>query len=155
MIGPDASAIARLTVATSSPSDVRGSCTAVTECPLAARSGITFAQLDPSAQAPCTRITSDDFAISSSPQCVRLPRLGTAWLRRVLIFNTPTHVRIASYSAIRATPTELDKAATWPWRIQSQPEAPPHSDARGGRKGGINDMARRTGVRLGLRAWPH
>src|SRR5712664_3835675 len=117
MIGPDASAIARLTVATSSPSDVRGSCTAVTERPLAARSGITFAQLDPSAQAPCTRITSDDFAISSLPQCVRLPRLGTAWPRRVLIFNTRTHVRIAAYSAILATPTELDKAANWPWRI--------------------------------------
>src|ERR1700747_2172241 len=113
MIGPEASAMARLTVATSSPSDVNGSCTAVTEGPFAARSGITFAQLDPSAQAPCTRITSDDFAISSLPQCVRLPRLGTAWPRRVPIFNTRTHVSIAAYSAIRGTPTELDKAVTW------------------------------------------
>src|ERR1700693_2785014 len=74
MIGPDASAIARLTVATSSPSDVRGSCTAVTERPLAARNEVTLAQLAPSAQAPCTRITSDSFAISPSLRRVRLPR---------------------------------------------------------------------------------
>src|SRR6267154_4616460 len=84
-IGPDASAIARLTVATSSPRDVRGGCTAVTEWPLAARSGITFAQLDPSAQAPCTRITSDDFAISFSPSvfdCLASVLLGRGayWL---------------------------------------------------------------------------
>src|ERR1700740_1838973 len=69
--------------------------------------------------------------------------------------SSPRDVSIAAYSAIRGTPTEFDKAATWPWRIQSQPEAPPHSDACGGRKGGINDMAREPGVRLGLRAWPH
>jgi len=42
-----------------------------------------------------------------------LPRLGTAWLRRVLVFNTRTYVGIAAYSAIRGTPMALDKAATW------------------------------------------
>src|SRR6267142_3213609 len=100
MIGPDASAIARLTVATSSPSDVRGSCTAVTEWPLAVRSGITFAELDPSAQAPCTRTTSDDFAISPCRPKARLSRLGFAWPWRPLAFDNTAYVGIAADSAI-------------------------------------------------------
>src|SRR5258706_7660048 len=111
MIGPDASAIARLTVATSSTSDVRGSCTAVTEWPLAARSGITFAQLDPSAQAPWTRTTSDDFAISPSPRylLVRGPR--------VLVVNARAYVEVAAFSAIRGTPAQQRKRCTrWPKR---------------------------------------
>src|ERR1051326_239090 len=49
--------MARLVAATSSANDVRGVPTDVTRYPLASSRGITFDQLDPSANAPCTRTT--------------------------------------------------------------------------------------------------
>src|SRR5580692_11468024 len=57
MTGPSAASIARFVAATSSASDVNGFCTAVTWRPRAWSNGITFAQLEPSAKAPCTRTT--------------------------------------------------------------------------------------------------
>ena len=116
-IGPDATAIARLTVATSSPSDVRGSCTAVTEWPLAARSGITFAQLDPSPKRRALKLH-----LVSSPCRLHLTVsdcLAPAWPRRILTFITGTYVGIATYSAIEGARTEFDKAVTRRRRIQS------------------------------------
>src|ERR1700747_3225107 len=67
MIGPSASAIARFTVATSSFRDVSGSCTAVTRSPPSSRSGITFDHEEPSAHAPCTRITFEALVIPIPP----------------------------------------------------------------------------------------
>src|SRR6267378_4584806 len=57
MTGPSRRAIARLVAATSSASDVSGFCTATAFSPAFSSSGITFAQLEPSAHAPCTRTT--------------------------------------------------------------------------------------------------
>src|SRR5882757_8640018 len=57
MTGPSWLAIARLVAATSSARDESGFCTEITCRPLASRRGITFAQLDPSAKAPCTNTT--------------------------------------------------------------------------------------------------
>src|ERR1700738_4678999 len=63
MIGPSSSAIARFTVATSSFRDISGSWTAVTRSPPSSRSGITFDHDEPSAHAPCTRITFEAFVM--------------------------------------------------------------------------------------------
>src|SRR5258708_30545639 len=57
MTGPSRRAIARLVAATSSASDVSGFCTATAFSPAFSSSGITLAQLEPSAHAPCTRTT--------------------------------------------------------------------------------------------------
>jgi hypothetical protein len=56
-MGPSSSAIARFTVATSSFRAISGSWTAITRSPRSSRSGITFDHDEPSAHAPCTRIT--------------------------------------------------------------------------------------------------
>src|SRR6267154_6000867 len=74
MTGPSCSAIARCVAATSSWSEVSGFCTATACSPAASRNGITLAQLEPSAQAPCTRTTffTGDFA--SVPAASRAPR---------------------------------------------------------------------------------
>src|ERR1700690_1651845 len=57
MVGPSCSARARRVASTESFSDVSGFCTAVTLRPAACSLGMTSAQLDPSAQAPCTSTT--------------------------------------------------------------------------------------------------
>src|ERR1700757_2003281 len=67
MIGPSPSAIARFTVATSSFRDISGSWTAVTGTPPSSRSGITFDHDEPSAHAPCTRITFEALVIPILP----------------------------------------------------------------------------------------
>src|ERR1700722_791309 len=63
--------MARRTVATSASYELSGNCTAVTFNPLATSNGITFDQLDASAQAPWTRTTFDilliGFLLGSSP----------------------------------------------------------------------------------------
>src|SRR5882672_9168595 len=56
-VGPSCNASARRVAATESSSDVSGFCTAVTFKPAACRYGITSAQLEPSAHAPCTSTT--------------------------------------------------------------------------------------------------
>jgi len=56
-VGPSCSASARRVAATDSASEVSGFCTAVTCRPAACRRGMTSAQLDPSAHAPCTSTT--------------------------------------------------------------------------------------------------
>src|SRR5260370_41716266 len=67
MIGPSSSAIARFTVATSSFRDISGSWTALTRSPPSSRSGITFDHDEPSAHAPCTRITFEAVGILFLP----------------------------------------------------------------------------------------
>src|SRR5580693_9846695 len=67
MIGPSSSAIARFTVATSSFRDISGSWTALTRSPPSSRSGITFDHDEPSAHAPCTRITFEAVVILFLP----------------------------------------------------------------------------------------
>src|SRR5712664_2901135 len=57
MTGPSRRAIARLVAATSSARDVSGFWIATAFSPAFSSSGITFAQLEPSAHAPCTRTT--------------------------------------------------------------------------------------------------
>src|SRR6266568_5639198 len=57
MTGPSRRAIARLVAATSSASDVSGFCAATAFSPAFSSSGITLAQLEPSAHAPCTSTT--------------------------------------------------------------------------------------------------
>src|ERR1700722_15181417 len=63
--------MARRTVATSASYELSGNCTAVTFNPLATSNGITFDQLEASAQAPWTRTTFDilliGFLLGSSP----------------------------------------------------------------------------------------
>ena len=56
-VGPSCNANARRVAATESCSEVSGFCTAVTFSPAACRYGMTPAQLEPSAQAPCTSTT--------------------------------------------------------------------------------------------------
>src|SRR6202171_2333867 len=56
-VGPSCSARARRVAATESSSEVSGFCTAVTLRPAACRYGMTAAQLEPSAHAPCTSTT--------------------------------------------------------------------------------------------------
>src|SRR6202008_2984193 len=79
MIGPSSSAIARFTVATSSFRDLSGSWTAVTRSPPPSRSGITFDHDEPSAHAPCTRITFEALVIQILPF---LPRTIVTTRRR-------------------------------------------------------------------------
>src|SRR6266446_4308137 len=68
---------ARFTVATSSFSDVSGSCTAVTRRPRVSKSGITLDHEEPSAQAPWTRMTLDAFAIPDPSSLSRKSNHGT------------------------------------------------------------------------------
>src|SRR6266480_2403954 len=63
--------MARLVVATSSDSDVSGFWTATTLRPAFSSNGITLAQLEPSAQAPCTRTTFLTRVASPSAAIVR------------------------------------------------------------------------------------
>jgi len=53
--------MARPTAATSSSSEVKGICAAITLSPPAAKGATTLAQLDPSAQAPWTNTTVTSF----------------------------------------------------------------------------------------------
>src|ERR1700741_605861 len=78
MIEPSSSAIARFTVATSSFRDIRGSWTAVTRSPPSSRIGITFDHDEPSAHAPCTRITFEALVILILPLLPPTRREGGA-----------------------------------------------------------------------------
>src|ERR1700733_13607843 len=60
--------MARRTVATSASYELSGNCTAVTFNPLATSNGITFDQLEASAQAPWTRTIFDILLIDFSPR---------------------------------------------------------------------------------------
>src|SRR4029077_10262396 len=87
--------IARLTAATSSASDVNGSCAAATLKPLACSNGITRDQLEPSAHAPCTRTTFRVEAFRPGPASGWLANdtvsptamTATEFARRLLFLN--------------------------------------------------------------------
>src|SRR5882757_5805774 len=64
MTWPSRRAIARLVAAASSAREVSGFCTATAFKPAVSSSGITLAQLEPSAHAPCTRTTLDTPAMT-------------------------------------------------------------------------------------------
>src|SRR5216684_7313757 len=72
-VGPSCSAKARRVAATESSSEVSGFCTAVTLRPAACRYGMTAAQLEPSAHAPCTSTTLR--ASVGADVCARAPTL--------------------------------------------------------------------------------
>src|SRR5258706_1516221 len=96
-VGPSCSANARRVAATDSASEVSGFCTAVTFTPAAWRRGITSAQLEPSAHAPCTSTTlrastgAAGWASASNPPSVPLstPTAITASVRNFVIDQTP------------------------------------------------------------------
>src|SRR5258708_2240963 len=67
MTWPSRRAIARLVAATSSVREVSGFCTATAFKPAFSSCGITLAQLEPSAHAPCTRTTLDTSAMTQPP----------------------------------------------------------------------------------------
>src|SRR5215467_12097567 len=90
--GPSAFRIARLVAATSSSSESSGFWTAITLRPAFSRYGMTFSQLDPSANAPWTRTAV--LAFSWAAEAGR--PVATIAVRRRLKPTTPLHDFIAT-----------------------------------------------------------
>src|SRR5258705_14015282 len=89
MTGPFCASMTRFVVATSSASDVRGFCTAITGYPSSSRIGISFAQLLPSANAPWTRtIVGFDGLADPTASKAKLRRSVSVFMR------PPEHVRL-------------------------------------------------------------
>src|SRR5262245_3876375 len=85
MTGPSCSAMARLVAATSSANEVSGFWTATAFSPAFSRSGITLAQLEPSAHAPCTRTTLRTLSAATARWAVNAMASAIASMRSRII----------------------------------------------------------------------